>query len=68
MTIFRLGDTVRIKSGAFQAFTGRIDGINQSRMLLKVKVKVCGKTLTTKLGFSEVYKVKFFKEDVDDRA
>jgi transcription antitermination factor NusG len=26
---FRLGDTVRIKSGPFQSFTGKVEGINQ---------------------------------------
>lgn len=67
MTTLHLGDMVRIKSGAFQSFTGRIDGINQAKRLLKVKVKVCGKTLPTKLGFSEVEKVDLIKDEPDNR-
>src|SRR2546427_1073571 len=35
---FRLGDTVRILSGPFVSFTGKIEGINQDKALLKVKV------------------------------
>lgn len=62
MPTFHLGDTVRIKSGAFQSFTGRIDGINQSRLLLKVKVKLFGKPYPVKLKFSEVEKMDFTPE------
>ena len=32
---FRLGDTVRIKSGPFAAFTGKVEGINQARSFSK---------------------------------
>lgn len=68
MTIFHLGDTVRIKPGPFQSFTGKIDGINQARMLLKVEVKVCGKMLPAKLGFSKVEKVRLIKDDGNDHS
>ena len=37
---FRLGDTVRIVSGPFVSFTGKIEGINQSKSLLQVKVAI----------------------------
>jgi transcriptional antiterminator NusG len=59
MPTFRLGDMVRIKSGAFAAFTGRIDGINQTRSLLKVKVNLNGRGQTAKIKFSEVEKLEF---------
>lgn len=65
MPIFRLGDMVRIKSGPFQSFTGRIDGINQARMLLRVRVQVYGRTQPTKVRFSEVEKLGF-PEDKSD--
>lgn len=39
-TIFRLGDTVRVVSGPFVSFTGKIEGINQTKMLLKVKIAI----------------------------
>jgi transcription antitermination factor NusG len=55
--IFRLGDTVRILSGPLAAFTGRIEGINQSKRLLKVKVEIFGREQPVKLGYAEVEKV-----------
>jgi transcription termination/antitermination protein NusG len=56
---FRLGDTVRIKSGAFAAFTGKVEGINQSKRLLKVRVEIFGRTTHIKLGYSDVEVVTF---------
>ena len=57
MATFRLGDVVRIKSGPFAAFTGRIDGINQARRLLEVTVDIFGRVTPVKLKFSDVEKV-----------
>ena len=54
---FRLGDTVRILSGPFVSFTGKIEGINQAKALLKVKVAIYGRTNPIKLSFSNVEKV-----------
>ena len=51
---FRLGDTVRVLSGPFAAFTGRIEGINQSKRLLKVRVQFFGGPRDLKLGFDDV--------------
>ncbi len=51
---FRLGDTVRIISGPFVSFTGKIEGINQSKALLLVKVAIYGRTKPIKLNFAEV--------------
>lgn len=62
MLTFRLGDVARIKSGAFAAFTGRVEGINQSKRLLKVFVGIFGRTTPVKLKFSEVEKVSFRSE------
>jgi transcriptional antiterminator NusG len=59
MTTFRLGGRVRIRSGPFASFTGRIEGINQARGLLKVVVEIFGKATPVKLKFSEVDKVSF---------
>jgi transcriptional antiterminator NusG len=57
--IYRIGDMVRIKSGPFAAFTGKIEGINQSESLLKVKVDIFGRVTPVKLNFSEVEKLEF---------
>ena len=54
---FRLGDTVRIISGPFANFTGRIEGINQARSLLKVVVTIFGQAQTIKASFRDVEKV-----------
>ena len=51
---FRLGDTVRILSGPFVSFTGKIEGINQDKALLKVKVAIYGRNKPIKLNFSDV--------------
>jgi transcriptional antiterminator NusG len=54
--ILRLGDTVRIVSGPFVSFTGKIEGINQAKALLKVKVTIYGREKPIKLSFSDVEK------------
>ena len=51
---FRLGDTVRIMSGPFVSFTGKIEGINQSKTLLLVKVAIYGRTKPIRLNFADV--------------
>jgi len=56
---FRLGDTVRIVSGPFVSFTGKIEGINQSKALLKVKVAIYGRDTPIKLSFADVEVVRF---------
>jgi transcription termination/antitermination protein NusG len=54
---FRLGDTVRIKSGPFTSFTGKVEGINQAKSLLKVMVNIFGRAKPVKLKFLDVEKV-----------
>jgi transcriptional antiterminator NusG len=54
---FRLGDTVRVLSGPFASFTGKIEGINQGRRLLKVRVEIFGREAPLKLGYAEVEQV-----------
>lgn len=52
--ILRLGDTVRIMSGPLVSFTGQIEGINQAKALLKVKVEIYGRNKPIKLHFTDV--------------
>lgn len=54
---FRLGDTVRIKSGPFASFTGKVEGINQAKCLLKVLVNIFGRAKPVKLRFLDVEKI-----------
>ena len=51
---FRLGETVRITSGPFVSFTGKIEGINQAKALLKVKVGIYGRDKPIRLSFGDV--------------
>ena len=51
---FRLGNTVRIMSGPFASFTGKIEGINQSKALLLVKVAIYGRSKPIRLNFADV--------------
>jgi transcriptional antiterminator NusG len=52
-----LGDTVRLKSGPFTAFTGKVEGINQAKSLLKVIVNIFGRTQPIKLRILDVEKI-----------
>ena len=54
---FRLGDTVRIVSGPFVSFKGKIEGINQGKAILKVKVAIYGRDDPIKLNFTDVEKI-----------
>lgn len=62
-TYYRLGDVVRIRSGPFAAFTGKIEGINQAKGLLKVVVEIFWRATPVKLKFSEVDKISFADDD-----
>ena len=50
----RLGDTVRIVAGPFASFRGMVEGINQAKSLLKVKVMIFGRSQPIKLNFLDV--------------
>jgi transcriptional antiterminator NusG len=57
--VFRIGDSVRIKAGPFSAFTGKIDGINQSKALLKVMVRIFGRRTPIPIRFVDAEKLEF---------
>jgi len=59
---FRLGDTVRIMSGPFASFTGKIEGINQSKALLLINVIIYGRTKPIRLNFADVEVLRFHGE------
>ena len=52
--VFRLGDAVRLRSGPLASLVGRVEGINQAKALLKVKVSLLGRERYLKLSFREV--------------
>jgi len=55
--VFRLGETVRIVYGPFGSFTGKIEGINQTKSLLKIRVAIFGRDQPLKLSFRAVEKL-----------
>jgi transcriptional antiterminator NusG len=61
--VYRLGDTVRIKTGVFNSFAGRIEGINQAKMLLKVTVDIFGRRAPVKLYFTDVEQIALTEDD-----
>jgi len=46
-------------AGPFTAFTGKVEGINQSKSLLKVKVEIFGRPAPIKVPFKEAEKIEF---------
>jgi len=60
---YSVGEMVRIKVGPFQAFTGRIEEIDQHKGILKVKVSIFGRPQPVELRFLDVEKVKFTEEE-----
>jgi transcriptional antiterminator NusG len=61
--VYHLGDAVRIKTGAFAGFPGKIEGINQAKLLLKVAVTIFGRRAPVKLYFTDVEQVSFTEDD-----
>jgi len=60
---YSVGEMVRIKTGPFQCFTGRIEEVDESTAMLKVKVKIFGRREPIELRFLDVEKVTFTEEE-----
>jgi transcriptional antiterminator NusG len=60
---YSVGEAVRIKVGPFQAFTGRIEEVDEKRAILKVKVSIFGRPQPVELGFLDVEKITFTEEE-----
>jgi transcription antitermination factor NusG len=50
---FRLGDGVRVMSGAFAGFRAKIEGINKSKSLLLVSVSILERAQFIKINFTD---------------
>jgi len=59
----RVGDTVRVKSGAFSNFTGEVEEVNEYAPLLKVKVVIFGRSTPVELSFLDVEKAQFVERE-----
>jgi transcriptional antiterminator NusG len=60
---YSVGEIVRIKSGVFQSFTGRIEMVDRDKATLKVMVKIFTSTQPVELGLLDVEKIAFTDEE-----
>lgn len=60
---YSVGETVRIKSGAFQAFTAKIEEVDEEHATLKVVVRIFGRPEPIELRFVDVEKISFTEEE-----
>ncbi|HYY58169.1 MAG TPA: KOW motif-containing protein [Pyrinomonadaceae bacterium] len=51
------GDQVRIKSGPFASFTGRVEEVDKETVMLKVLVTIFGRAVPLSLRFQDVEKI-----------
>jgi len=60
---YSAGEMVRIKVGAFQSFTGRVEEVDEGKATLKVMVEIFGRQEPIELGFLDVEKIMFREEE-----
>jgi len=60
---YSTGEMVRIKVGAFQNFTARIEEVDEENATLKVRVEIFGRTEPIELRFLDVEKITFTEEE-----
>lgn len=54
---FEIGDTVKIKEGHFESFSGVIEGKDESKNLLKIAISIFGRSTIIDIDSSKVEKV-----------
>jgi len=60
---YNIGEVVRIKSGPFASFTGKVEEVNEEKATLKVTVTIFGRSTPVELNFLDVEKVTFAEEE-----
>ncbi len=60
---YSVGETVRIKSGPFASFTGKVEEVNKEKSTLKVIVTIFGRSTPVELDFLDVEKVTFTEDE-----
>ena len=51
---YRVGDNVRVRSGAFANFTGEVEEVNQDKQKIWLSVSIFGRPTRVEVDFSEV--------------
>lgn len=59
--LYSVDEMVRIKSGPFAAFTGKVEEVNEDDSTLKVRVFIMGRAQPVELRFLDVEKIDFIK-------
>ena len=54
---FEVGETVRIKDGHFESFTGTIEGKDDTKNILKISISIFGRTTIIDIDASKVEKI-----------
>ncbi len=60
---YAVNEVVRIKSGPFASFTGKVEEVNEEKTTLKVTVTIFGRSTPVELNFLDVEKVTFAEEE-----
>jgi len=60
---FEAGDRVRIKTGPFQAFTGRVEEVDNDKGTLRIRVSIFGREEPIRLKVLDVEKLAFDQEE-----
>lgn len=60
---YRISEVVRIKSGPFASFTGKVEEVNEEKTTLKVNVTIFGRSTPVELNFLDVEKATFTEEE-----
>ncbi|MDQ3131431.1 MAG: transcription termination/antitermination protein NusG [Acidobacteriota bacterium] len=60
---YEMGEVVRIKSGPFASFTGKVEEINEEKTTLKVSITIFGRSTPYELNFLDIEKVTFAEEE-----